>query len=47
MLRAAKINGVTLSDQEFSKFELSPVAEKTEEVSDNPFFIFNFIFYKK
>jgi hypothetical protein len=35
MLRAAKINGVTLSDQEFSKFELSSDTEKAEEVSDN------------
>jgi hypothetical protein len=34
MLKAAKINGKTLSEQEFSKFELSPISEKTEEVSD-------------
>jgi hypothetical protein len=40
MLRAAKINGVKLSDQEFSKFELSPEVEKTEEVSDNPLVYF-------
>jgi hypothetical protein len=33
MLRAAKINGKTLSDQEFRSFELSPDKEKTEEVS--------------
>jgi hypothetical protein len=45
MLRAAKINGKTLSDQEFSKFELSPFAEKTEEVSDCYFFK-KFLFYK-
>ncbi|XP_021942805.1 organic cation transporter protein-like [Zootermopsis nevadensis] len=31
MLRAAKINGVKLSEQEFSKFELSPVVAKTED----------------
>ncbi|PNF42896.1 Organic cation transporter protein [Cryptotermes secundus] len=31
MLKAAKINGKTLSDHEFSKFELSPISEKTEE----------------
>jgi hypothetical protein len=34
ILKAAKINGKTLSDHEFSKFELSPISEKTEEVSD-------------
>lgn len=31
MLRAAKINGKTLSDHEFRNFELSPDQEKTEE----------------
>lgn len=31
MLKAAKMNGKTLSDQEFSKFELSPMSEKIED----------------
>ncbi|XP_021914902.1 organic cation transporter protein-like [Zootermopsis nevadensis] len=34
MLRAARINGVKLSEQDFSKFEIPPVEGKTEE--DNP-----------
>ena len=34
MKSAAKINGVTLSDQEFNKFELSPPTDsKPEEVN--------------
>ena len=33
MLRAAKINGKTLSEQEFRNFELKSDQEKTEEVS--------------
>jgi hypothetical protein len=41
LLRAAKINGVTLSDQEFTKFELSPVVGKPEEVSENPLICFS------
>jgi hypothetical protein len=44
MLKAAKINGKTLSDHEFSKFELSPISEKTDEVSY--MFVEKFLFYK-
>jgi hypothetical protein len=35
MQRAAKINGKTLSENEFQNFELSSNQEKTEEVSYN------------
>lgn len=35
LVRAAKINGKALSDQEFTNFELSPNHEKTEEVSSS------------
>ncbi|XP_069690614.1 organic cation transporter protein-like [Periplaneta americana] len=36
MRRAAKINGVTLTDQEFNKFELSPVLEKPDDSKPVP-----------